>query len=100
VGTAGDGVLVANHGAGVSEEFPDMEGAFVSSVRAIVGPGAVVAACLDMHANISEQFIGAVDICCVWRTTPHVDTRARSVKTATLLHRAMEGEIKPVCHRH
>ena len=34
-----DGVLIANHGAAVSEEHPDMDGAFAEAVRAIVGPG-------------------------------------------------------------
>eukprot|EP01045_Picozoa_sp_COSAG04_P014977 COSAG04_NODE_1155_length_8051_cov_12.928949_4_plen_94_part_00 len=60
-----DGVILGNHGAGVSEEFPDMEGAFCSSVREIVGPDVPVAISPDMHANISQQLIDAVDICAV-----------------------------------
>ena len=31
-----DGVFVCNHGAGVSEEHPDMEGTFATSVREVV----------------------------------------------------------------
>ena len=33
-----DGVLISNHGAAVSEEFPDMDGEFCRAVREIVGP--------------------------------------------------------------
>lgn len=91
-----DGVFVVNHGAGVSEEHPDMEGTFVTSVREIVGPDSKVAACLDMHANISQTLVDALDICTVWRTCPHVDTRERAVHTAMLLYRTMIGEIEPV----
>eukprot|EP01050_Picozoa_sp_SAG11_P005503 SAG11_NODE_390_length_9860_cov_49.246184_5_plen_151_part_00 len=91
-----DGVFIVNHGAGVSEEHPDMEGAFAAAVREIVGAAVTVAACLDMHANISPTIVGALDILTVWRTCPHVDTRERAVTTAGLLHRTMAGEIEPV----
>ena len=91
-----DGVFVVNHGAGVSEDYPDMEGTFATSVREIVGPDVKLAACLDMHANISQALVDALDICTVWRTCPHVDTRERAIHTATLLHRTMAGEIEPV----
>ena len=33
-----DAVLISNHGAAVSEEFPDMDGEFCRAVREIVGP--------------------------------------------------------------
>ncbi len=91
-----DGVFIVNHGAGVSEEHPDMEGAFATCLREIVGPDVRVAACLDMHANISQDLVGALDICTVWRTCPHVDTRERAIHTARLLHRTMKGEIDPI----
>lgn len=91
-----DGVFIVNHGAGVSEEHPDMEGTFAAGIRRLVGPEVTVAACLDMHANISEKLVEALDICTVWRTCPHVDTRERAAHTARLLHRTMEGEIEPV----
>jgi microcystin degradation protein MlrC len=91
-----DGVFMVNHGAGVSEEHPDMEGTFATRLREIVGPAVKVAACLDMHANISHSLVGALDICTVWRTCPHVDTRERARHTARLLHRTMAGEIDPV----
>lgn len=91
-----DGVLLALHGAAVSEEFPDMDGEFTRAVREIVGPDVPVGATLDMHANISKATVANTDICIVWRTCPHLDTKVRGRKTAELIYRTAKGEISPV----
>ena len=52
-----DGILVCNHGAGVSEKYLDMEGAFCSAVRRVAGSGAVIGIAPDMHANISQALV-------------------------------------------
>lgn len=91
-----DGVLVANHGAAASEEFPDADGAFCASVRGIVGEDCVVGVCLDMHANLSPLVVQSTNVCVVWRTTPHLDTFERGQKTAELVLATMRGEITPV----
>lgn len=90
-----DGVLIANHGAAVSEEFPDMDGAFTGTVRAIVGPTVPVGVTLDMHANVSEQVVANTDACVVWRTNPHLDCKPRARKCAELIYRTAKGEISP-----
>lgn len=91
-----DGVLIANHGAAVSEEFPDMDGEFTRAVREIVGPDIPVGITFDMHANVSKETVANTDVCVVWRTCPHLDTKARGYKCAELIYRAAKGEIKPV----
>ncbi|MEX0761012.1 MAG: M81 family metallopeptidase [Dehalococcoidia bacterium] len=91
-----DAVLISNHGAAVSEEFPDMDGEFTRAVREIVGPNVPVGITLDMHANLSKEVVANTDVCVVWRTCPHLDTRIRGRKTAELIYRAAKGEIKPV----
>ena len=58
-----DGVLISNHGAAVSEEFPDMEAEFTRDVREIVGPDIPVGITLDMHANISKDTVANTDVC-------------------------------------
>ena len=65
-----DAVLIANHGAAVSEEFPDMDGQFCKSVRKIVGPNVPIGITLDMHANVSKMVVDNTDACLVWRTCP------------------------------
>jgi microcystin degradation protein MlrC len=91
-----DAVLICNHGAAVSEEFPDMDAEFTRAVREIVGPDVPVGMTLDMHSNISKETIANTDVCVVWRTCPHLDCRQRGRKTAELIYRTVVGEIKPV----
>lgn len=90
-----DGVLIANHGAAVSEEFPDMDAEFTRAVREIVGPEVPVGITLDMHANISKETVANTTACVVWRTCPHLDTKLRGRKCAELIYRTAMGEIKP-----
>ena len=91
-----DGVLIANHGAAVSEEYPDMDAEFTRAVREIVGPEVPVGMTLDMHSNITQQTIDNTDVCVVWRTNPHMDPKPRGRKTAELVYRTARGEIRPV----
>mgnify|MGYP001297335272 CR=1 FL=1 len=48
-----DGVLLALHGAAVSDEYPDADGEILRRVRQVLGPNVTVGLTLDMHANIS-----------------------------------------------
>ena len=91
-----DAVLISNHGAAVSEEFPDMDGEFCRAVREIVGPDMRVGVTLDMHGNVSKPVVEHTDVCLVWRTNPHLDPKVRGRKTADLVVRAAKGEIDPV----
>ena len=91
-----DAVLISNHGAAVSEEFPDMDGEFCRAVRDIVGSEMRVGVTLDMHGNVSEPVVEHTDVCIVWRTNPHLDPKVRGRKTADLIVRAAKGEIDPV----
>lgn len=94
-GAPWDAVLIANHGAAVSEEFPDMDGEFCRAVREIVGPDIPVGVTLDMHANVSKAVVEHTDVCIVWRTNPHLDPKPRGRKTAELIYRTAKGEIRP-----
>ena len=90
-----DAVLVSNHGAAVSEEFPDMDGEFTRAVREIVGNDIPVGVTLDMHGNVSRAVVQNTDVCLVWRTNPHLDPKPRARKTAELIVRTVKGEISP-----
>lgn len=91
-----DGVLMANHGAGVSEEFPDVEGEVAARVRAIVGPDVPISQALDLHANLSQRSIDEVTATVFYRTNPHLDARPRAVECAEIIVRTIKGEIHPV----
>jgi microcystin degradation protein MlrC len=52
-----DGVLLALHGAAVSEQYPDADGEIAKRVRTLVAPDVPVGLAIDMHANISRQMV-------------------------------------------
>src|SRR3954470_6270462 len=57
--TAGplDGVLLALHGAMVTENDDDGEGQILHQVRLTVGDDVPIVATLDLHANISQRMV-------------------------------------------
>ena len=90
-----DGVLLALHGACVTESTEDADGELLAQLRAIVGPTVPIAVTLDLHANVSDRMAAVADILCSYRTYPHTDMRATGLKAAELLRRAMAREIRP-----
>ncbi|MBU80323.1 MAG: hypothetical protein CL724_02425 [Chloroflexi bacterium] len=96
--TAGpfDGVLLGQHGAAVSEEFPDMDGEIASRVRELVGADTPVVMCLDLHSNITRAMVDNVDATIVYRTNPHLDPKARAVEASEILVNTIRGDVKPV----
>jgi microcystin degradation protein MlrC len=90
-----DGLLLALHGAMVSEDEPDADGALLDRVRAAVGPGIPIVATLDLHANISGRMVEVADILIGYETYPHIDMADRAREAAALLHKLLTGEIKP-----
>ncbi|MGH2734986.1 MAG: M81 family metallopeptidase [Actinomycetota bacterium] len=91
-----DGLLVAPHGAGVSEREPDMDGFWLQAVRKIVGDDLPVICTLDLHANVSARMIDACDATIAYRTNPHLDTFERGLEAATLMARTLRAEVRPV----
>jgi microcystin degradation protein MlrC len=91
-----DGVLLALHGAAVSEEFPDADGEIAVRVRAVVGAGVPIGLSLDMHANISRKMVDHVTATVAYRTNPHLDPRPRARECADIIVRTIRGELRPV----
>ncbi|MFZ4647000.1 MAG: M81 family metallopeptidase, partial [Gemmataceae bacterium] len=98
VATAGplDGVYLAPHGAAVAESYRDFDGHWMTSVRAVLPAGIPVVATLDLHANLSPRMVSAVDVVFAYRTNPHIDMRATGQQAASLMHKVLQGEAKPV----
>lgn len=93
-----DGVLLNLHGAMAVMTEPDAEGALLSALRAAVGPDVPIAITLDLHANVTPEMADNADIICAYRTYPHTDQIETSLRAATLLDKAMRGEIRPVSY--
>jgi microcystin degradation protein MlrC len=91
-----DGVLLALHGAMVTERDPDGDALVLERVRASTGDAVPLIATLDLHANISIRMVDAADILIGFDTYPHVDMAERGREAAHLLRRMIDREIEPV----
>ncbi|HEY8883729.1 MAG TPA: M81 family metallopeptidase [Chloroflexota bacterium] len=91
-----DGVLLAIHGAAVSEEYPDVDGEIAARVRALVGPNVPIGAAMDLHGNMTQKAVANTTAVVFYRTNPHLDPRARAVECAEIIVRTIKGEVRPV----
>jgi microcystin degradation protein MlrC len=89
-----DGLLVAPHGATVSEEILDVDGHWLGLLRRRF-PTLPIIGTIDPHANLSPAMIAATDALIAYRTNPHVDQRDRGFEAARLMARTLAGEIRP-----
>lgn len=93
--TRPDGVLLALHGAMVSEVDDDADGWLLQRVRETVGDAAPIVATLDLHANISQRMVDCADILIGYDTYPHVDQRERAGDASDLIVRLIRREVRP-----
>lgn len=90
-----DGILLALHGAMVAEHFPQADEETLRRVREAF-PSIPIVVTHDFHANISPQTLNYCTALIVYQQTPHIDTRPRGQRAASILLRTLRGEIHPV----
>ncbi len=90
-----DGVLLALHGAMVTEEHLDPETHILEEVRKVVGSQTPIVVVLDMHGNISPQTTTFADVLVAFDTNPHIDPHARGLESVAIMKRLLEGALKP-----
>jgi microcystin degradation protein MlrC len=86
-----DAVYICAHGAGLTTEEDDPDGALFALVRAIVGRRVPIAATLDLHANVSARMVASLDAFIGYRTNPHVDMRERGAEAALAIREMLAG---------
>ncbi|MCX6623855.1 MAG: M81 family metallopeptidase, partial [Acidobacteria bacterium] len=90
-----DGMLLALHGAMVSEQFPQADEETVRRVRNALGPNVPLVVTHDFHANISPVTVELCDALVVYQQNPHLDTRERGARAARILMQTLRGEVRP-----
>ena len=90
-----DGVLLALHGAMVTEDQDDAEGNLLRRLRDRLGDAVPIAITLDLHANVSDEMAALANIILAYRTYPHIDHYEVATEAADLLEDAMAGRIRP-----
>jgi len=86
-----DGVYISEHGAGLSTENDDADGAVFAMVRDTVGPDVPVVATLDLHGHVTEQMVSAADVMVAYITNPHVDQVERGREAAAIMLEMQSG---------
>jgi|APSaa5957512622_1039677.scaffolds.fasta_scaffold00765_9 microcystin degradation protein MlrC len=89
-----DAVVLHLHGAGVSEEYMDIEGKVLLEIRKLVGNRPVVAT-FDLHANYTDLMLENADMLIGYDTYPHVDGYERGLEAVDLAARMLDGSLKP-----
>lgn len=91
-----DGCLVVPHGAGVCEAYDDMDGYWLSQLRATIGDEIPIIGTLDPHANVSQLMIHSTDALVAYKTNPHIDQRDAGKEAASMMVDLLLGKIKPI----
>ena len=91
-----DAILLALHGAAVSEGYRDADGEILRRVRSMAGPDVPIGLVLDMHANISPAIVEHATLVTTYMTNPHLDARRRARLAADLTLSTVREEIRPV----
>ena len=89
------GVYLDMHGAMYVDGMEDAEGDFYTAVREIVGADVPIAASYDLHGNVSERIMSALDIISGYRTAPHIDAIETRARTMKLLLRCIREGVRP-----
>ncbi len=90
-----DAVLLALHGAMVSDRHDDGDGVIAAAVREAIGPDIPLVISLDLHANITRLLVESVDAIAGFKTAPHIDHRDTGQRAARMLVKQLRGEAKP-----
>ena len=90
-----DGVCLILHGALLVENIWSGETDLVRSIRAVVGNDVPIAARLDLHGNLTDEFANKTDIWTVYRTAPHRDAPQTLERAMTLLTRSIRRGHRP-----
>ncbi len=90
-----DGLYLDMHGAMNVAGLDDAEGDWIAAARARVGLECLIVASYDLHGNVSERVVRALDGFSAFRTAPHIDVIATKERACTLLTSALRGGYRP-----
>lgn len=91
-----DGVLLALHGAMVTEEMEDGEGELLQRIRQKVGPNVPIVTTLDLHANMTKKMVENATAFFPCDYYPHTDFYEAGVRAANCIWQTLQGGIYPV----
>lgn len=91
-----DGILLALHGAMVTEEMEDGEGELLEVLRHYAGPDVPIVTTLDLHANMTDKMLRHATAFFPCDYYPHTDFYECAVRAARCIWDTINGKLKPV----
>jgi microcystin degradation protein MlrC len=90
-----DGILLALHGAMVTESDDSPDGTTLAAVRKLVGPDIPIVASYDLHANLTAKMAEHADALVGFKTSPHIDQRDTGERAARVMVKMLQDGVKP-----
>ena len=90
-----DGVLLALHGAMVSDGDDDPDGEIIAAVRAEIVSSTPLVVTMDLHANVTRRSVEHADAIVGFRTSPHIDLRETGQRGAEVMVRMLRDGVRP-----
>lgn len=90
-----DGVLLALHGAMVTESDDSPDANTLKAVRELVGPDVPIVATYDLHANLTAAMIEYADALVGFKTSPHIDQRDTGERGARVMTAILQRGANP-----
>ena len=91
-----DGLYLAMHGAMFVQGMEDAEGDWIKAARDVVGPDCIISASYDLHGNVSQRIIDALDMYSAYRTAPHIDVEETMRRSVAMLVRSLKTGVRPI----
>ena len=91
-----DGLYLAMHGAMYVEGMEDAEGDWIAAARALVGDDCLLSASYDLHGNVTQRIIDALDMYSTYRTAPHIDVEETMRRAVKMLTESLKTGVKPI----
>jgi microcystin degradation protein MlrC len=91
-----DGLYLAMHGAMYVEGMEDAEGDWICAARELVGPDCTVSASYDLHGNVTQRILDALDMYSTYRTAPHIDVEETMRRSVSMLVKSLQTGVKPI----
>ncbi len=90
-----DGVLLALHGAMVTDTDDSPDATTLEAVRDLIGPEIPLIASFDLHANLTQRMAAAADALVGFKTSPHIDQRDTGERAARLMVGILQNNMRP-----
>ncbi len=90
-----DGLLLALHGAMVTESHADGDAEVLRRLRKALGDELPIVVTHDAHANVAPEEIELSTALVIYKEVPHIDQRERGIQAAEIMARIARDGAKP-----